>query len=322
MAPKDLEPSSEEFEGYKLKDPTVDDLSNSLIQSTKDADRDYYPRSEEAREEGVSARITRHVRDQMNDQATLLAYVHHLENTVASLTGVPKATPLSTPDWPHPEVDTEDNPEVSDSRQQSNPWKVEVKRWKEIRRERDVPVLVDDASATKESQNKSSEHDGHVLISYKECNPDKTYTTTRLEVNSSLLIDILQKVITDYPTDALMTLLKAKVIFYEPFMMIFHHHRRLREEHSRIEGEAKEHLGLLLNFLGEQWPGASKISEQIDQKAIREIGYNELWLLYSPGTIIYTKKDGDWCAYKVHQIGGFHRLGEDLFIAEPGRLET
>ena len=42
MAPKDLEPSIEEVEGNKLKDPTVDDLSNSLIQITKDADLDYY----------------------------------------------------------------------------------------------------------------------------------------------------------------------------------------------------------------------------------------------------------------------------------------
>ena len=99
----------------------------------------------------MSARISRLARDQLNDQATLLAYVNHLENTVASLTGVPKVTPLSTPDWLHPEVDTEEKPEVSDSRQKSNPWKVEFKRWKEIRRERDVPVLVDDASATKES---------------------------------------------------------------------------------------------------------------------------------------------------------------------------
>ena len=97
--------------------------------------------------------------------------------------------------------------------------------------------------------------------------------------------------------------------------MIFHHYNKLREEHSRIEGEAKQHLGLLLDFLGEQWPKASETSERIDQRAIKEISYNELWLLYSHGTIIYTKKDGEWCAYKVHQIGGFHRLGEDLFTS-------
>lgn len=312
MAPKDLEYSMEKGEGNKLRDLTVADLRDSLVQIMKDADLDHYQQSGK---DGLGAKISRTARDQLNDQAALLAYVNHLENTIASLTGVPKVTHLSTPSLPHSEVDTEDRPGISDSQQQPNPWKVEVKRWKQIYREDDEPLLVDDASATKESQNKSRDHDGHVLISYKECNPDKTHVTTRLEVNSSLLIDILQKVITDYPKDALMTLLKARIVFYEPFMMIFHHHRKLREEHSRIEGEAKQHLGLLLDFLREQWPKASEKSEQIDQKAIKEISYNDLWLLYSPGTIIYTKKGGEWCAYKVHQLGGFHRLGEDLFTA-------
>ena len=229
---------------------------------------------------------------------------------MASLTGL-----LSKIDSPHSDVDTEDKPGLSGSQQKLNPWKVEVKRWKEIHNEHDPPTLIDDVSAAKESQNKSSEHGGHVLISYKECNPDKTHVSTRLEVNSSPLINILQKVITHYPGDALTTLFKAIIVFDEPFMMIFHHYKKLREEHSRIEGEAKQHLGLLLDFLGEQWPKASETSERIDQKTIKEISYNELWLLYPPGTIIYTKKNGEWCAYKVHQLGGFHRLGEDLFTS-------
>ena len=134
-------------------------------------------------------------------------------------------------------------------------------------------------------------------------------------MNSSLLVDVLQRIITDYPKDALRALLKAKVVFYEPFMMIFHHLKQLREEHSRSEGEAKGHIGLLLHFLEEQWPESSKIAEQIEQKSVKEISYNELWMLYSPDTIIYTKEDEKWHAYKVHQIGGFHRLGEDLFTS-------
>lgn len=315
MAPKDLESSIEEGEGNKLKDLTIADLRDSLIQIMKDADLDYYQQGEESGKDGLGARISRTARDQLNDQAALLAYVNHLENTVASLTGVPKVTHLSTGS-PHNDVDTEDKLGISGSQQKLNPWKVEVKRWKEMLNEHDrPPVLIDDSSAAKESQNKSLEHDGHVLISYKECNPDRTHVMTRLQVNSSLLIDTLQKVIIDYPGDALTTLFRAIVVFYEPFMMIFHYYKKLQEEHSRIEGDAKQHLGLLLDFLGEQWPKASETSERIDQKVIKEISYNELWLLYSPGTIIYTKKNGEWCAYKVHQLGGFHRLGEDLFTS-------
>ena len=315
MAPKNLESSIEEGGGNKLKDLTVADLRDSLIQIMKDADLGRYQHDEESGDDGLGASISRTARDQLNDQAALLAYVNHLENRVASETGVPEITRLSKPGSPLSKTNRQDDSERSELQRRLNPWKVEVKRWKEIHNEHDRRVLIDDASAAKESQNKSSEHGGHVLISYKEYNPDRTHVMARLEVHSSLLIDILQKVIVDYPGDALTTLFKAKIVFYEPFMMIFHHYKKLREEHSRMEGEAKEHLGLLLDFLEEQWPKASETSEQIDQKAIKGISYNELWLLYSPGTIIYTKKDGEWCAYKVRQLGGFHRLGEDLFTS-------
>ena len=202
MAPKDLESSIEEGEGDKLKDLTVADLRNSLIQIMKDADLNYYQRGEKSGKEDLGARISRTARDQLNDQAALLAYVDHLEHTVASLTGVPKVTHLSAHGSPHSYVDTADKPEICILPPKLNPWKVEVKRWKEIHNDHDEPVLIDDASAAKESQTMSSEHDGHVLISYKECNPDKTHAMTRLEVNSSLLIDILQNIIVDYPADA------------------------------------------------------------------------------------------------------------------------
>lgn len=68
-----------------------------------------------------------------------------------------------------------------------------------------------------------------------------------------------------------------------------------------------------LTFLEEQWPKASKIAERNDQKVVKEISYNELWLLYSPGTIIYTKEYEEWQAYNVHQIGGFHGFGGGIF---------
>ena len=78
---------------------------------------------------------------------------------------------------------------------------------------------------------------------------------------------------------------------------------------SGLKEEAKERLGLLFDFLEEQWPKASEVAERNDQKVVKEISYNELWLLYSPGAIIYTKENEEWQAHNVHQIGGFHRLG-------------
>ncbi|KAM0796208.1 hypothetical protein BDR22DRAFT_868479 [Usnea florida] len=44
-----------------------------------------------------------------------------------------------------------------------------------------------------------------------------------------------------------------------------------------------------------------------------EIGFNELWLLYPRGTIVYTLKDDEWLAYRVSQLGGFERLSTGSF---------
>ena len=165
MGPDDAPPSFKEGEGKKPKDLTVTYLRDTLIQIMKDADLDYYQQSLEDGEEGLGARITRLARDHLNDQAALLGYVDHLEKTVASLTGIPKVTETSTTGTPDSEIDAEDKPDIPDPQQQSNPWKVEVKRLKEVRSEDEIPVLTDDASASKESQDKNPEHDGHVLVS-------------------------------------------------------------------------------------------------------------------------------------------------------------
>lgn len=57
----------------------------------------------------------------------------------------------------------------------------------------------------------------------------------------------------------------------------------------------------------------NQTTDKIENGIIKEIGFNELWLLYSRGTIVYTLEDDEWLAYRVSQLEGFKRLSTGSF---------
>ena len=98
-------------------------------------------------------------------------------------------------------------------------------------------------------------------------------------------------------------------------MMIFHNRRKLQKEMEVIEGASKDHLGLLLEFLKNEWPAANQSLDEVENNTIKEIGYNELWLSYPPGTIVYSLEDEEWRAYRVTRITNFTRCSSTSFSA-------
>jgi len=318
--------SLEERSIHGRKPLTVAGLKESLIQIMEDADLNYIGRLGMG-EKNIGDAIMRTTYSHLEDQASLMAYVGHLEKTVASLRNILRSgTDLSTPGSPILESSVAS---VHDSRPE--PYEnaagnciVEVKRWKEIVNEsEDGPrELVDNASAFNDKPEKRGiTRTGHVLISYSEYNKDRVHITTRLEVNSTPLVQTLQKVIRNYPHVALETLRREEVIFYEPYMMIFHHYNQLHEEHSRLRDESKRHLGLLLGFVRDEWPKVGETINRMTENNIKDIGFNELWLLYSPGTIVYTKEDDELSAYRVNRVVGFHRSHKVKGLFTPMEIE-
>lgn len=304
--------SLEDISMHGPKALTVAGVRKTLIQIMEDADL-HDTGFHCMGEKGIGDAIMRTAHSHLKDQASLVAYVKYLEMSVASLRNSLQCdTASSTPSSPvaEPSVASIDDkrPDLLDN--DAGRWIVEVKRWKELYNESEEPATKwsdDGLIHNDESEKERTTQSGHVLISYSLNNKNKVHIDTRLEINSTPLIQTLQRVIQVCSKVPLETLGQEQFILREPYMMIFHHYNQLCEEYSRLQGESKEHLGLLLDFVRDEWPKASETISRTIENDITEIGFGELWLLYSPGTIIYTKEDDEVRAYRVNGLNGFCR---------------
>ena len=157
------------------------------------------------------------------------------------------------------------------------------------------------------ANDKYDKSEGHVLINSRIYNERKVHTSTKLEIASPILLGVLQKVIAGPPTD--------KSAFSEPYMPIFYYRKELQDAMSNLNGDSKDHLGVLLEFVKEQWPAVNQTIDKIENGTIKEIGFNELWLPYPRGTIVYTLEDDEWLAYRVSHLEGFKRLSTGSFTS-------
>lgn len=142
-----------------------------------------------------------------------------------------------------------------------------------------------------------------------------SHVNTRLEACSKPLLQVLKEVIhPKYPEYGI--LLGARFTIHKPYMILFHHWDRLLKEHSRLSGKPKEHLDVMLDLLRYEWPRSVDVIDRIRSGSLEEICYNDLWLLYRPGTIVYKEHNtGEWRAFCVRQLDGFHRSHRDFFTS-------
>ena len=269
---------------------TLSGLRDSMAQMTKHASLRSVVFDSEPVDIGSNIRYS--LSCSLGKAAGIIAYVDYLEKTIASLK-----------EGTHKSVNPNKMAVDEDSPKKPMRWKLGVKRLKEVhdrkygsRKLIEDDETVEDSMANDDTYKKSG---GHVIICCRIYNEHRVHTSTNLEIVSTLLLDALNRVIEAPPVD--------RSVFSEPYMMIFHNRKKLHDEIGRLEGDSKDHLGLLLDFVKGQWPGADQAVDRIENDTIEEIGYNELWLLYPKGTVVYAWEDEEWLAYRVSRCSGFSR---------------
>lgn len=257
----------------------------------------------------ATEQVGSNVRENMRDATPLLAYIEILEETVAHL-----QNQAAAPDSMTPKPSLEPATGTSSIEQS---WNMEVKRWKRIRdTQRDEVDLIDDTKSIQDCWRATKRENNHVLTIFREYDKktQNTHYGTTLEVNSPLLVNSLQKAIGQYPGDAFQSLFSDVVAIPEPYVMLFHNRLKIQKEMELVAGERKEHLQLLLSFLKEQLPVASQKLDEIEHGTLVEIGYEEQWLLYSPGSVVYTEEDREGRALKVRMLRDYKKSANGLFI--------
>ena len=298
---KDNASPSWEKEASEPEPLTLSSLRDVMAQMTKEVDLQFLQYMPSI---SIGNEIRHSISYSFAKAASTIAYVDHLEKTIASL----KKGTHGKVDLDGENLDLDREAVDVDPPDEHVHWKLGVKRWKETRNKFGDPELIDDEEAVGGLMANNDTYDkskGHVLINSRIYNKKRVHISTKLEIASPLLLDVLQKVIAAPPVD--------RSTFSEPYMAIFHHRKELQDAKIKLDGDSKDHLGVLLDFVKDQWPTVNQTIDKIEKKTIREIGYNELWLLYPRGTVVYALEDEEWLAYRVSQLEGFKRLSTGSF---------
>ncbi|KAI1503349.1 P-loop containing nucleoside triphosphate hydrolase protein [Biscogniauxia marginata] len=89
----------------------------------------------------------------------------------------------------------------------------------------------------------------------------------------------------------------------EPYKLIFYNREKLSQAvHKSNEERTAAHIKTLLEFLKDEHPHIWEKLDEIKTKDCNEIAFDDLWVIYPPGTTVLRKDDGGWRAYKVQRV--------------------
>lgn len=136
---------------------------------------------------------------------------------------------------------------------------------------------------------------------------DNRFWRKKLEIVSPSLIDSLAHVST-YETDVEMV--DGDLRLYEPFMVLFHNRQQLRSlaEDTANSKPTKEPAKLILDFMQNDCADISqKLDDVESENPSGSITFPNIWMLYPPGTIVYSIENGEREAFVVDSIRGVQR---------------
>ena len=124
-------------------------------------------------------------------------------------------------------------------------------------------------------------------------------TKSTLLINSPHLLNIFKQVISFYPTQP--SGFDDPITLESPFAMLYHFKDEiLKSESSEAEGECKNHLGLLLDFMKKELAEVSSHAEKVASKGF--VSFKYLWAIFKPGDLLYQSMRGHGRLYRLEDI--------------------
>lgn len=122
------------------------------------------------------------------------------------------------------------------------------------------------------------------LCLVRQMDPSNKYVQhTSLQVNSQHLKDVLKHTIKTFPGVSFQT---KEITIGAPYHALFHYRGELEKAGEMLDdGEAKDHLDLLLDFIDEQFEDEIEENKNLLEEGM--VSYKHLWTIFRPGTTIY-----------------------------------
>ena len=148
-----------------------------------------------------------------------------------------------------------------------------------------------------------------VLTVIREYDMKKNFWRKTIEMLSPDFVRTLSEV-APYSVD-LPPLADGFLILAEPLMPLFWNRQHLTDfvEKDSIanpekDKRAKTHTRLILDWMRNENGDTSKKLDEIESAASEHIDFADVWMLYAPGTVVFTKEEGEWEALVIDSVRG------------------
>ena len=191
--------------------------------------------------------------------------------------------------------------------------KLGIVRWKQ------VPSIFGDPRWEKDDNSGVAQDEERdfskksLLTVIREFDEKKQFWRRSLEIVSPVFPQLLEGT-TQYHTDV--ALIDGELRLTEPLMVLFHNRERLTDIANGLlpapieekADQAKQHAQFVLDFMRFDFSEVSKKYNEIDVAGSEgHINYSELWMLYKPGTIVYTRENGEYEAFVIESLRGMQK---------------
>ena len=135
--------------------------------------------------------------------------------------------------------------------------------------------------------------------------PNNKLWRRRLDISSPAFYELLREVSGHNLNDIAL----HDGVFYltEPFMVLFLNRKQLTEHVERTNEvtQAKEHAIFVLGFLEREFSDVSRMLDNFESLTPPNlVKYCDLWMLYRPGTTVYSRANGEWEAFIIDSLDG------------------
>ncbi|MCJ1463470.1 hypothetical protein MMC07_002077 [Pseudocyphellaria aurata] len=188
--------------------------------------------------------------------------------------------------------------------------KLQIKRLKKVLSQYgDETIEKDFDVGSSESRTKSLGSES-VLTVFRHFDKKFNFWRRSIEILSPAFVDVLRQ-ISDYDID--ISLVDDVLTLTEPLMLLFHHRKHLAkylaeaDENSEdaVTAQARAHTKLILDYMLTEFDGVNRTLDDLESaQPSGLITFPDIWLLYPPGTVVYTTDNGEHEALMVDSVRG------------------
>lgn len=127
----------------------------------------------------------------------------------------------------------------------------------------------------------------------------------RVEIASPAFFDLLKEVSGHNISE--LALHEGVLYLMEPLIVLFLNRKQLTDyvDNTNKSTQAQEHAKFILNFLKSDFSETSKVLDNFESVTPPNlVNYKDLWMLYRPGTTVYSRANGEWEAFVIDSLDG------------------